>query len=322
MRILSQVLTAAVFVACHRAPEEPPAGDAGVLTTTQQASRDSSAPAAAEVGDAGKSPVRDFCTGTFSADSERQRATCSPEDTRRLESVAHIAANLCARDLTAALASTKATFDQQAAEKCVEMLREKALPRTTDTETFFDHFPCDRVLLGTQAEGNPCRFSVECKDGLACVVARGPEGVCAKPPRVGEVCSLQSIGSTLDEDGAEMHHPACDKGSVCDGHSCKPRLGAGKACSGSEACGMGLACVMGKCGSRRPVGGACAKSTDCLFGLWCGRGGAGTATDGGTGKAAECQIKLDDGAECASQDSCKGRCAVDRGKCVSVCNSG
>jgi hypothetical protein len=194
------------------------------------------------------------------------------------------------------------------------MLREKALPRTTDTETFFGHFPCDRVLLGTEAEGQSCHFSVECRDGLACV---GQPGTCARPPRVGEVCSLQFIGSTLDEDGAEMHHPACAKGSFCDGHSCKPQLGVGQACSGSETCGAGLACVMGKCGNRRPAGGACAKNTDCLFGLWCGGGGV----DGGAVKT-ECKTKLDEGAECASQDSCKGRCAVDRGKCVSVCNSG
>ena len=45
------------------------------------------------------------------------------------------------------------------------------------------HFPCDRVLLGLQAEGQPCRFSIECKDGLACVGYEiGVDGTCKKPP--------------------------------------------------------------------------------------------------------------------------------------------
>jgi hypothetical protein len=302
-------LVALVVVACHKAPEEPPSGDAGGV---RPSGHDSSVTTAAEAPDGGRSAIRDFCTGAFSADSERQRGTCTAEDAGRLESLARIAANLCTRDLTAALASGKASFDEQAAERCVEMLREKALPLTTENETFFDHFPCDRVLLGTQAEGTPCRFSVECKDGLACV---GHPGSCAPPPKAGEVCSLQSVGSTLDEQGAEMHHPACAKGSFCDGRTCQARPGAGKACSRSDACQAGSACVIGKCGARHAAGGSCDKSTDCQFGLWCGQGAAGKT---------ECRTKLNEGADCSDKekDSCKGRCAVDRGKCVSVCNSG
>ena len=192
--------------------------------------------------------------------------------------------------------------------------------------TFFEHFPCDRVLLGTEDAGERCRFSVECKDGLACVVTPpGPEGTCTRPPAEGSACSRQSISSTLNGAAAELHHPACAKGSFCDGRTCRSRVRTGTSCVSSESCADGLACVVGKCGAPVTAGSSCEKSADCVFGLWCASAADASARRG------QCREKLPEGAECASPYSCKGRCdmgtgldgkALDHGKCVSVCGSG
>ena len=62
----------------------------------------------------------------------------------------------------------------------------------------FAHFPCDRILVGTQAEGQACLFSIECKEGLACEgYAIGAEGVC----KAGSV--VFSLPLTLSADAPE-----------------------------------------------------------------------------------------------------------------------
>jgi hypothetical protein len=202
------------------------------------------------------------------------------------------------------------------------MLRQKQLTQSSDTDSLFLHFPCDRVILGTQPEGQPCRFSIECKDGLACVgYAIGRDGACSKPPKPGEACTPQPFGTVLTDAAAALHHPACAPGAYCDGRTCQARAGAGKACGKSEVCAPGLSCVGGKCGPRGAVGAVCAVSSDCAFGLWCDR-----ATGGG-----KCAAKQADGQACTAQDACKGRCDLPKGadgkvsgpgKCAAVCGSG
>ncbi len=326
------VLVLASCASCHNAPDEPQAvhdaspsgasGHAGGAGSTDAA-------ASAEGRDGGHGVARDFCTDAYSADSERLRSTCAPADVARTESIVRIASSLCTRDLSAVLAAT-ATFDRDAAAKCVGMLRDKPMTRANAGDTFFEHFPCDRVLLGTHDKGEPCVFSVECRDGLACVAgapgANGANGACATPPRTGQPCSLQSVGTSINEVAAELHHPACAVGGWCDGVTCQPRRATGKSCTSDGSCADGLACVMGKCGQRRVEGDECTASSDCSWGLWCGSG----SVDGGAGKG-QCRAKLGGGSECTIGESCKGRCEMpgtagghphEHGTCVSVCGSG
>jgi hypothetical protein len=319
MSAVARLALAIVLIgACHRAPDEPPSlrTDGGTATLARPTVHP---PADAQAEAAG--PIRDFCENVYSADSRN----CSASDADKTRSLTHLAANLCARDLSAILAPARATFDGDAAARCVEMLRDKALARTSETDTLFSHFPCDRVLLGTQAAGGPCRYSAECKDGLACVVSgAGPDGVCSAPPAAGQPCSRQAIGSTVSEAGAAAHHPACAKGAWCDGRTCQSRLASGKGCSSDAACADGLGCIMGRCGQPRPIGGVCQAKSDCVFGLWCA-----PSADGGV--SGICREKLGESSLCATADSCKGKCELDRGpdggtlqhgKCVSVCGSG
>jgi hypothetical protein len=235
-----------------------------------------------------------------------------------------MAAKLCAHDLGLAVERSRATIDRDAAGKCTEMLRDKALAQTSEVDTVFAHFPCDRILVGAQAEGQPCLFSVECKDGLACVGYKiGQDGKCQKPSKAKEACTGQPYGTIINDTAAALHHPACAKGAFCDGTTCQPRVVAGKPCDKSDACAEGLACVQGKCGTRGAEASACGAATDCAFGLWCDR-----SANAGSGK---CMAKRPEGRSCSSEDACKGRCDMPKGKdgrpqspgtCAAVCGSG
>jgi hypothetical protein len=346
------VVASAVVVilagACHSAPVDLSRPEAGATprasagaATPEASVADASAPAAsstpAESASAAAAPadagepdgglhaaLHDFCNGAFSADDDRMRVKCSPSDLGLRERMGRSAADVCTRDMLAALRRSHADFDAEAGKKCVDMLHQRQLAQTSESDTPFQHFPCDRVVVGMQPEEQPCLFSVECKDGLACVGHRnGVEGTCKKPPHAKEACSLQPYGSILNEAAAALHHPACAAGATCDGAICQPRLPAGKACTKPEVCAAGLSCVMGKCGPRARTGSACAAARDCAFGLWCDRG-----ADGGAGK---CAPKRTEGQACTSRDACKGRCDMSpkpgvrptaSGRCAAVCGSG
>jgi hypothetical protein len=296
---------------CRHTPEE-------LLVSHDSGSTGSPADAGA------RSDARAFCDDAFGADAERLREKCSAADLGVSQAVARAAANLCSGDLASALSQRRATFDVDAGRQCVEMLRSKAMPQSREDDTFFLYPPCDRVLVGTQAEGGACRFSVECADGLACVGYRpGVDGACKRPPRTGEACSVQAFATFLNAPAAALHHPPCARGAWCDGAVCQARAAAGKGCKANDGCAEGLACTRGKCGRRGEAGATCTSSADCSFSLWCDRTG-----DGGAGKCAE---KRAEGHPCNAADACRGRCdvpnlsdagGVTSGVCASVCGSG
>lgn len=319
--------------ACKGAPEER------IVSHDAAPSVSSSAPAvdasvAAEPPDAGASPVaRAFCEGAYMADIERLRDKCAPADFTVSNNFARAAANLCTTDIGVASAGDRVSFDDGAAKKCVEMLRATPLSMSSPVDSIFAHAPCDRVLAGKQGEGDKCLFSVECKDGLACVGYRiGQGGVCKKPPAAKEACTPQRFGTILNEQAGELRHPACAKGAWCDGKTCQRRIPAGQACTAGDSCAEGLACIggrkpersegatagetLGKCGRRAVAGGSCGRAGDCVYGLWCNQN--------------RCAAKKGSGETCASMDECKGSCDLPRneadasapGKCVPVCGSG
>jgi hypothetical protein len=309
---------------CRSAPEEltrPDASPAPAPTSSAAASLED----AGEADGGLRATLHEFCTGAFLADQDRLRDKCAPADLDVTLRMDKAAVEGCAKDLMTAIGRSRADFDAEVGKQCADMLRQKDLAQTSETDTIFQHTPCDRVLVGKQAEGSPCLFSVECKDGLACVGYRiGVDGTCKKPPKAGEACTLQPYGSLFNQQASALHHPACAPGAFCDGSTCQPRVAAAKACTVSDACPGGLSCVMGKCGQRAAAGSACAKATDCAFGLRCDRSG-----DGGGGK---CVAKGSAGQDCMSQDECKGRCEMPKsqprggppapGKCAAVCGSG
>jgi len=342
MRRISFLLAALVVpAACHGAPPEPTASDAATTllpnVTVASASASASASAApsasvaaegpaADAGDAdgGRAAERAFCRDAFGADQARMKEKCAAADFSLTQTVARAAGNLCVSDLNVGLGRGRARFDADAAHACVAMLEQKQLASAGEGDTIFMHAPCDKVVVGAQAEGAACRFSIECKDGLACVGYKvGVDGACKKPPKAGEACTPQPFGTIITEAAAALHHPACAPSAWCDGTSCQPRAGAGKACGSSAACPPGSSCVNGKCGARGAAGAACSASTDCVFGLYCD--GAAGATKG------KCAAKRPEGQDCASLDACKGRCDIPKGpdgkpapvgKCAAVCGSG
>jgi hypothetical protein len=329
-RVLPVLAIFAIAAACRSTPDEPASTAATASPTTSSSSvpppSASAAPGASSAPeeDAGPANLRTFCEGAFTADTDRLRDKCSAADLALSQSMAKAAANLCTSNLALAIARSRATFDDDAGRRCVEMLRQKELTRSSETDTLFGHPPCDRILVGLQPEGQACRFSIECKEGLACVGYKvGADGTCRKPPPAGQACTLQPYGTILNEAAVQPHHPPCGAGAYCDGTTCQPRVGAGKVCSTSDACPAGASCVQGKCGPRAVAGGACTAGNDCAFGLWCDRSG-----DAGQGK---CAPKRAEGQECTATESCKGRCDVPRGrdnrpsgpgKCVASCGSG
>lgn len=316
---------AAVIAACHREPPELVQVDAASPSppAPSSSSSDIAAPLDAGEADSGlRATLHAFCSGAFSADEERMRGMCSTADFTLTQSMGRAAAGVCANDLAIALGRLRADFDADVGRKCIEMLHQKQLAQTSETDTLYQHAPCDRVLFGLQPEGQPCRFSVECKDGLACVGYKvGVDGACKKPPAAKEACTLQPYGSLVNVAASALHHPACAASAFCDGTTCQPRVQPGNACSKSEACASGLSCVMGKCGLRPGTGAVCMAPGDCAFGLWCDRSG-----EGGPGK---CTARRAEGQDCMSPAACKGRCDLPTkpdghtaGKCLAICGSG
>jgi hypothetical protein len=322
------LVTVAVVASCRRAPPEPGQVDAAPPsppTPSSSSSDTADTAAAADAGEADggiKATLHAFCAGAFAADADRMRDKCSVADFTLTQSMGRAAAGVCANDLAIAISRGRADFDADSGRKCVEMLHQKQLAQTSETDTFYQHAPCDRVLVGLQPEGQPCRFSIECKDGLACVGYKvGADGTCKKPPAAKETCTLQPFSTLVNVAASALHHPACAAGAFCDGTTCQPRTPPGKACSKSEACASGLSCVMGKCGLRPGTGTACMAPGDCAIGLWCDHGG-----NGGPGK---CATKRAEGEDCVANEACKGRCDLPQkpdghtaGKCASVCGSG
>jgi hypothetical protein len=336
MRHIPFVLVASAVTlsfACHRAPEEkivPAEAGApaplGSLVGLPPALGGGAGPDAG--ADAGRADLRDFCTDAYTADATRMGQRCSPKDVGFARSLARAASNLCADDMNAAVARGRTSYDADAAKQCIQMLQASDVPRTSDTDTFFQHFPCDRVLLGTQADGQPCRFSIECKDDLTCVgYAISVDGACKKPAKTGEACSMQRFGSILNEQAATMHHPECASAAWCDGKTCQARIAAGQACVNATSCVAGLTCVMGKCGKIGGPGAGCFASSDCAFGSWCNR--TPEVLAGGT--KGKCEAKRPASALCPAVDACKGRCDMPppgdggqptMGRCIATCGSG
>lgn len=320
-------LLALLVGACHGSPDEkvtPADAGTSVLAASGTPIADAGPRVYPILSDAGRPDLRAFCNDVYSADDQRLAAKCNSKDLNVNKGMARAAANLCADDMNSAVLHARASFDADAAKHCVDMLRSTPIERKSEDDTLFGHYPCDVVLVGSQPEGQPCRFSVECKEGLACEgYSIGVDGVCKKPPKLGEACIIQRFGNILNVAAVEPHHPACAAGLWCDGQKCQKRVAAGGSCGGAASCAGGLSCVMGKCASPAALGANCNVTADCAFGTWCDH-----TKGGGTGV---CAAQRAAGELCVSPEACKGRCDMSSpvdagpvrfGHCADVCSSG
>ena len=322
--VLALPLSLVLAGACRHAPDEQVTShDAGVGPPI-------TAPSFAilpEAGapDGGRAEVRSFCGDIYAADNSHLAQKCLAKDVSVAQGMARAASNLCTDDVNAAIARDRTSFDADAAKHCIELLQGTDPPRGSNADTIFAHYPCDRVLVGIQDAGEGCRFSVECKDGLACVGYQiGVDGTCKKPPKVGEPCTVQRFGTILNVQAAELHHPACAPAGSCDGKTCVARIAAGQPCVGDTSCVAGLSCVMARCQKPSATGGPCYLSADCTYGSFCNR-----SPNAPSGK---CEPARPGGAECPVADACRGRCDMPSrgadagsgapGKCIDVCGSG
>lgn len=308
----------------HEPAEQLTSHDAGGAATPGLLGLDG-ALGAQSAQDGGRADVRSFCGDVYAADNARMSTRCLAKDIAIAQGMARAAGTLCTDDMNAAVARARVDFDADAAKHCIQMLQDSPMTRASVYDTLFAHYPCDAVLLGQQAADQPCRFSVECQNGLACEgYAIGVDGTCKKPPAVGEACIAQRFGTILSESAAHLHHPDCAAGAYCEGKACAPLVAPGKACVAPLSCAGGLSCVMSKCVKLSADGGGCFSTSDCVYGDWCDR------TSGAA--RGKCAPKRNTGADCPSPDACKGRCdsvtpgadagAGKPGRCQDVCSSG
>jgi hypothetical protein len=174
------------------------------------------------------------------------------------------------------------------------------------------------VMSGTQAEGQTCDISDDCKPGLVCPrVQETGASTCTGPAAANQTCvsAQPSVG-----------HPACAPGLYCalvgenpscitppcPDYRCVPPLEEGERCVGLE-CASGLSCNDGKCSKAgpTPVGGSCSLTDHCAAGNYC---------DPSTAK---CTARKSTGAACTDSGNfafeCNGLCS--NGVCVAFCSS-
>jgi hypothetical protein len=229
------------------------------------------------------------------------------------------------------VASGRMTFDPMAAARCVEVgeKTKTAMKGVHLATPDIDELPeCKAIVKGKQADGQPCKSSLECVDPLTCIGAKDKkDGVCkAVATKAGDACD-GSVWKSLDLG----HRRRCGPGLACDTPDaknknpiCQKAIAQGGVCDDSDECAEGLTCHAGKCDSGPPadVGGACDDDTDdCKDGLYCKR-----EPDAGRQKVGKCAEKKAGGQPCTDLFECRGECRKPAGKpdgaCAAICGSG
>jgi hypothetical protein len=290
--------------------------------------------AAASDGGDGGLDATGFCQGTYGVLRKAFESCCSAADITNptyplYDQLLGGAEQLCATQLAKSVGDGRATFNVGDAQSCVALVKQLASggsvcwPTLTSNQSSGATFgtpPCNGVVTGLQAQGQPCAQDYECQNGLTCVGwTTSADGTCQQPPARGAACGGgQSTGITVDYGFGS--HPQCASGSYCN-KTCLAQAAGGQACTTNAECQAGLVCRQGKCGTATPSGpsGPCVQKSDCQNGLYCEPG------DGGA--SGTCQTRQDAGAACTQTgDQCKGVCDVPdsgvSGTCAAICGSG
>ncbi|MEW5849299.1 MAG: hypothetical protein AB2A00_10820 [Myxococcota bacterium] len=179
-------------------------------------------------------------------------------------------------------AAGRLTYDEEAAGDCLAVGRQyfanngglvgslASTARNGFDAAGYETTACAEILVGHQAEGQPCNSTAECQrgdGGAACVhrLSAGCEGVCQHLGWEGEECETRG-------------NPPCSGNLSCikpgDGTTgrCAPPAQRNQRCEvdgGTVACVEGTVCVSGTCIDRLPEGTACTTSEECQAGLSC-----------------------------------------------------
>ncbi len=334
---LSSVLVTltALAVACDddKKATPPAATSAATTATAPTASASASASASAATPEIPPLSADAFCTRLFGSIATDFAKACSDDDKKadayKLASlVAAIPLEECNFVVRDGVAAGRMTFDALAAARCADAAdktRRAMKGVHLATPDIDEVAECRAVVAGKQADGQPCRSTLECKDPLTCIGAKGKkEGTCkAVPTKAGEPCD-----GTVWRHHDLGHRHRCGPGLACDTPDmkvtnavCRTAVANGGACVESDECEEGLSCHAAKCTSGPPadVGGACDDDADdCKDGLYCKR-------DKGK-KEGQCAAKKAAGQPCADVFECRGECRKPAGKpdgtCAAICGSG
>lgn len=240
-------------------------------------------------------------------------------------------------DLDAAIDNGTVQYDSSAASACLEALSGAACE---DFLEAFDVEVCDRVFVGTIADGEACFIDEQCISGQCgstgpCMMACC-EGTCVAPPpeaALGESCAEADC-----VDGAY-----CDESELCVADRTQ-----GEACPGSFECASGLSCIEGVCdlapGEGEPCAGfqcavpfACDVDTTtcvrmrgegeacnpdfsiCSIGLTCNSESSTCTRPGGPGTPCDVAIF---GSSCDSSTYCDYDIELQQGTCQSLIADG
>ncbi len=174
---------------------------------------------------------------------------------------------------------------------------------------------CPRICRPVGMVGEVCSDNPDCTNGLYCRVNLTGGGSCTAYGQLAQACdAAQPCGLGLVCNAGRCVQPPmanqpclgawCDDNAWClnsaDGGQCKPRQGAGAACTDDAQCASLLLCevLTGQCVSRTitTLGAECGLRQACPLGSVCLNA---TATSLGT-----CQPPLEVGASCKSSNDC------------------
>lgn len=249
------------------------------VTTTGGAATTTSATAKTEVEPAFPEPVYPrtneapeplavrFCDALHALPAKKKAECCGGEAGITM-------AGECARILSYALRSKAIVLDPADVERCAEASA-KAHEGCDWVTPLSARAPaaCVGIVKGAMKEGDRCRSSLECEEGLRCHgVAASDTGRCGKP-KVAGACSrgIDTLASHTRQTDVERKHPEC--AGHCNGRRCEADVPLGGACAASLECGEGRRCVEKRCSDAPLPGpgeacfqGVCANDARCVSG--------------------------------------------------------
>ncbi len=156
-----------------------------------------------------------------------------------------------------------ATFDQAAANACIEGTSRQAKACKTSGDDKELSATCGRVFVGPKKAGEACSSDGDCASS-----AEG-RGVCSK-----NVCVIAKRGAVDGSECPAFDCAASDLQCLLD-NKCHPLTAIGADCPGFTKCVNGAYCdASGKCAATLAPGSACTKNEECSTGA-CIRGKCG-----------------------------------------------
>lgn len=344
LTILVSLAAPLIWLACGHSDDGLPSSDDGFDSGTGQGNDGGTKPDTnTSAGDT--TAAATFCNGTFGAMIAKYDSCCDTAE--KLDSgpggeyktihddlVAY--QQTCVAELSSALSKSRMTYDPVAGKTCLD----KYASVLQDCGTFrkqlflFSRWwldpACFTAFKGSQAEGSACALSGECADGLTCVGwSAQSEGLCKKPPAVGEKCGAASTVGIRSHIPKFEPHPGCASGAFCPAGptgNCQPALAADASCPedlADESCTSPNVCYGHVCktapATRGTVGALCGRGAECADGTFCN-----PSLDAGPSFDGFCSGYFDAGAFCSSAgagSACAGDCNLNVSKCATLCGS-